>query len=283
MPVAELKNGIHLQYEEYGEGKRYLLCAQDYHSKIDDYTIELSHRGFHVFNITIRGYGQSTHVTEDYGEEWYNIWADDVVLFADAMGIEKFFYTGVSHGGGIGWTICVRHPERLIAYLGVVAGPHSKDGKETGSARMGTILAAETPETWKAYVEKQFSGPWALKLNGSETEEEAAVARAKHEESYRHWLSMTKEEAVINPKKPFPKEKTEEELIAVLSKIQVPTLLLGGMHDDICLPENLIRSCRAVKNAKLVIYEAATHGLSGEHKMEICDDIVSFCKQRKLF
>lgn len=35
----------------------------------------------------------------------------------------------------------------------IVGGPHSKDGQETGSARMKTIMAAKTEETWKAHCD----------------------------------------------------------------------------------------------------------------------------------
>ena len=74
------------------------------------------------------------HITEDLGDTWYDMWAQDACDFADAMGIDKFFYSGVSHGAGIGWHICVNHQERVRAFFSIVGGPHSKDGQETGSA-----------------------------------------------------------------------------------------------------------------------------------------------------
>ena len=70
------------------------------------------------------------------------MWAQDVCDFADAMGIDRFFYTGHSHGAGIGWHICMNHPERLLGFFASGCGPHKKDGQETGSARMQTIEAA---------------------------------------------------------------------------------------------------------------------------------------------
>ncbi|NLV49858.1 MAG: alpha/beta hydrolase, partial [Clostridiales bacterium] len=90
------------------------------------------------------------------------------------------------------------------------------------------------------------------------------------------------EEGRLNVKKPFPRQKTEEELIDILSKITVPTLLLGGMRDPISLPANLLRSCGAVKNSKLILYEDAGHGLDTVHTDEIVTDIVEFCRARHL-
>lgn len=54
---------------------------------------------------------------------------------------------------------------------------------------------------------------------------------------------MSLEEARLNPRKPFAKVKTEDELVRLLSGIRLPVLMMGGMHDPICLPENMIRSC----------------------------------------
>lgn len=280
MLIKKLGN-IQLEYEEYGKGQQYLLCCQQNHSKIQNWTIDLAEEGFHVFNITIRGYGQSTHVTQDLGNTWYDVWAQDTCDFADAMGIDQFFYTGMSHGAGIGWHLCVNHPERLRGFFGIVAGPHSKDGEETGDARMRTIRAAQSNETWKAYCDEieRRSQPHRPDYI---TEEEWARAVALHKEQMSWWRGLSLEEARLNPKKPFANIKTENELVTVLNQIKVPTLLLGGIHDPISLPENLLRSVRAVPKSKLILYEDASHALDQEHKEEVVADIMDFCRSRKL-
>lgn len=102
MPILNL-NHVSLYYEEFGRGDRYLIQAQQFVNSHIYYTKDLADRcGFHAFIIRIRGYAPSSMVTEDLGDDWYDVWAQDVVDFADAMGIEKFFYTGHSHGAGIG-------------------------------------------------------------------------------------------------------------------------------------------------------------------------------------
>lgn len=282
MAICKMNN-IQLEYEEYGTGDRYMLCCQQSHSKVANWSIDLAEKaGFHVFNIVIRGYGNSTPITEDLGDDWYDIWAKDTCDFADAMGIDKFFYTGVSHGAGIGWHICVNHQERVRGFFSIVGGPHSKDGQETGSARMKTIMAAETKETWEAHsnscdadfpkecpegMDKEL---WELKLRF-------------HNEQIENMRNMSLEEARLNPRKPFPKLKTEAELVQILSRIKLPVLMLGGIHDPICLPENIVRSCKAVAGSKMIIYEDGAHGLDLEHKNEVVRDIVHFCEDRGLY
>ena len=49
MAVLKLKD-IQLEYEEYGQGDRWLLCCQQNHSKISNWTMELAEKeGFHSF------------------------------------------------------------------------------------------------------------------------------------------------------------------------------------------------------------------------------------------
>ena len=132
MPILNL-NHVSLYYEEFGRGDRYLIQAQQFVNSHIYYTKDLADRcGFHAFIIRIRGYAPSSMVTEDLGDDWYDVWAQDVVDFADAMGIEKFFYTGHSHGAGIGWHLCMNHPDRLRGFFASGSGPHLKDGKPTG-------------------------------------------------------------------------------------------------------------------------------------------------------
>lgn len=284
MKTITLKSGITLGYNEFGSGGRYLLAASQFINSKIHYTIDLAKEGFHVFQIRIRGYAPSTEITEDLGEKWYDTWAQDICDFADAMEIDTFFYTGVSHGAGIGWYLSLYHQERLRGFFCCVGGPHSKDGEDTGAARMMTINASQSPETWKAYIDKKIpyrtAGYQKMVRDGKYTQAEADEAV---KEQYDWWMAMPPRAARYNPKKPFPFCKTEEELIKVLSQSRVPTLMIGGMQDDISTAENMVRSCRAVKNSKLVIYEDGTHAVMQEYQTECVRDIVNFTKDRGLW
>ena len=126
MPKVEVEKGIELYYEDLGEGDKYILSLMMDFPPINT-TRELAKHGYHVLLITNRGIGKSTHVWEDYGNEWFNIFADDVVRVADKLGIDKFIYAGCSHGAGTGWHLCLRHPERVTSFIDMVGGPHNID------------------------------------------------------------------------------------------------------------------------------------------------------------
>ena len=280
-----LSNGVTLGYNEFGSGDRYLISCQQNHNSQIAYTIDLAEKhGFHLFQVQIRGYGAAAdHAAEPHGGEWYNVWADDAVAFADAMGIDRFFYGGISHGSGIGWTIARRHPERMIAFFAGVPGPHPRDGQETGESRMMTINASKDPEVWKKYAaEKAWkqSGPFRkLAEEGIISQEKAQAA---YEEQLEFWITMSPVSAALDPKKPFADCKTEEALIAELEQITVPTLIIGGMQDPVSTIETMVRSCKAVKGSQMLIFEDGTHNVLLEHRPEVVDHIMSFCRGRGL-
>ena len=118
------KDGLRLHYDEYGEGARVILSAQVGFYP-DGMQQALAEKGYHVYCLTLRGFAPSDYVTEDYGNAWYDVFADDVICLADAVGAEKFSYMGASHGAGVGWHLMIRHPERVRAFVAVVPGPHS--------------------------------------------------------------------------------------------------------------------------------------------------------------
>lgn len=279
MPKVKNQDEIELYYEEMGSSDRYILSCQENFYGCEEYLTALVDEGFHVIAIQIRGFGQSTLVLEDYDNRWWEIWADDAVAVANQLGIDKFFYVGSSHGAGIGWYLCVRHPERLRGFFGIVAGPHERGGLETSEARWRVIQAAQTQESWDAFVNARFGGGRPTP-KGDETEEEMRKIE-KQAKMYDQQMSIPIESSRINPKKPFNHCETEEELSDVLRTIEVPTLLLGGMHDVIATTATMIRSGTAVPNAKTVFYDAS-HGLCAERPKEIVDDMVLFCKQRQL-
>lgn len=283
MPILKLKN-VELSYEEYGSGERYLIQAQQFVSKHLNYVKDLSEKeGFHGFIIRIRGYAPSSLITEDLGDSWYDVWAQDVCDFADAMGIDKFFYTGHSHGAGIGWHLCVNHPERLLGFFASGCGPHKKDGQATGAARMQTILAAESPETWIPYAEKKAKNTTKAVEAFLDDPEDGEAARLEIEETREFWVNMPAISATMNPKKPFPKCQTEEELIAVLSTIKTPLLMFGGTADPVSPPDVMIRSLCAVKNSQLILFEGVDHqDLTKKCRREYVAEIVTFCKTRHL-
>ncbi|MDE5909003.1 MAG: alpha/beta hydrolase [Lachnospiraceae bacterium] len=282
MAYAEV-NGVKLYYDEFGVGDKVVICASsgDFkHPNMDIWPYYMANYGYHLYTVTLRGSWKSTHVTEDYGKEWYNIWADDIYEFSKYVGVEKFIYMGVSHGSGVGWHIADRHPEALQGFVAIVCGPHYLDGDinelQTSFAREQTIRAADDPEL-KLKLIKDQEPDWST-IPPERLERE----KQRYQERYQEWMEMTPEEMRIRPRMAFAWISTEEELVEKLKTIKVPTLMLGACQDNIVSPKAMLRSACSVPNAKTILWQSADHGFAmgvDEIAEDAKDEILLFLKK----
>lgn len=262
MPKIEVADGIELFYEDLGSGDKYILSLMmDFPP--ENTIRELAKHGYHVLLITNRGIGKSTHVFKNYGAEWFNIFADDVVAVADRLGIDKFVYAGCSHGAGTGWHIALRHPERLIAFIDMVGGPHNIDEGIWSYRTMGD----------KAPQRKPMDPP---------TYEDPAVARRDAKNAaYRAQLmaEQTPEEKALDYKRPLIALGTEAKVCEALRTIRTPTLMLGGIEDPISRPDLMIRTAECLPHGKLVMYSGFGHsGPFGQLIEECTEEILNFLR-----
>jgi pimeloyl-ACP methyl ester carboxylesterase len=77
----------------------------------------------HVYALDQRGHGDSGRPDGDYSAEEY---ANDLLLFFEAVGIDKAIVAGQSLGGRVGQVFAAIHPERIQG-LGLVGGPHTSN------------------------------------------------------------------------------------------------------------------------------------------------------------
>ena len=262
MPKIEVAEGIELFYENLGEGDKYVLSLMMDFPPLNTIR-ELAKHGYHVLLITNRGIGKSTHVFENYGAEWFNIFADDVVALADKLGIGRFVYAGCSHGAGTGWHIALRHPERLIAFIDMVGGPHNIDEGVWSYRTMGD----------KAPQRKPMDPP--------EYEDPAVARRDQRNAAYRAQLlsEQTPEEKALDYKRPLIGLGTEEKVCEALRTIRTPTLMLGGMEDPISRPDLMIRTAQCLPHGKLVMYSGFGHSGPYCQLIEECtEEILNFLR-----
>ena len=249
MPVIITRDGVHIYYEEYGAGERHVICTQVSH-EAESLERALAERGFHVWLLTNRGFGRSTHVTEDYGDHWYDRFAEDVIEFADQKGIDRFIYSGASHGAGTGWHVVLAHPERVIAFLAVVAGPHNLD-ESVVSVRQ-QIMQGKSIRHCFYYP---TDDPGLLARRARMAENKAALqASADYEAVYE-----SPETKAIDYGRPLKALGTEAAVCEALRSIQTPVLLMGGVEDTISRVDLMARTVRCLPHCKLVLYSGFGH------------------------
>jgi pimeloyl-ACP methyl ester carboxylesterase len=156
--VAEVSvNGTVLQYEEFGAGPTVVVSAQqefgtpNFLELLDD---------AHVYAIRLRRLSKADETPgEDVKPRWYARWAADVFAATQALGLTDFVYTGVSHGGVIGWHLAVEHPGLLRSLAAIVGVPPPRARSSSGpSGRASQMAARQDPVALRGNVERLF-GP----------------------------------------------------------------------------------------------------------------------------
>lgn len=242
---VEIDEKIKLFYEEFGTGDNYIMSAQiGFYPK--GMQQQMAKMGYHVICVTLRGFAPSSHVYEDYGDGWYDVFADDLVKVADSLGIDKFVYMGASHGAGVGWHVMLRHKDRIRAFIAVVGGPHSLD---TGAMSFKQML--------EKGIIKEFP-PFNPPIDSDEAR---SLRRKIREEHIKALPPAPEEERAINYGRPLLKLKTEEKLKEALSTIEIPTLMIGGADDPISTPELMVRTARCLPHCKMLLYSNCGHDI----------------------
>ena len=76
---------------------------------------------------------------------------------------------------------------------------------------------------------------------------------------------MSSDELRIRPRIAFAWIETEEELVEKLKTINVPTLMIAGVQDNIIDPRAMFRSACAVPGAKTIFYQV-DHSVVREYR-----------------
>ena len=266
MPHIQINDKISLFYEEFGKENKdtdkIIISAQVgfYKKGMQQYMAGL---GYHVYCVTLRGFHPSTLVEEDYGEHWYDIFADDVVVFADKMNINRFIYMGASHGSGVGWHLMLRNPNRVSVFIAVVGGPHSlAAGTMSYRQMLAQGIIKEIPP---------FNPP-------IDNDAARQLRRDRRAEYISKQPPAPELERKVDYGRPLMALGSEEKLCEELRKITLPVLMIGGVEDPISTPELMIRTAKNLPHNKLIIYSNCGHDIDTDLIEEACDEADRFIK-----
>lgn len=259
---VKVDENVSLFYEEFGSGDRVILSAQMgfYHRGVQHKMAEL---GYHVYCITLRGFHPSSPAGEDYGERWYDIFASDVLAFADKMGIGHFSYMGASHGAGVGWHLMLLESGRVDSFIAMVGGPHSLD-----AGRM----------SYRQMIEQGIID----KVPPFDPEIDNDALRSARRTYREEWISglpaAFESERKLDYGRPMMRLGSEEKLCEALKTIKVPTLMIGGYDDPISSPDLMMRTAGCLPHGKLIIYSNCGHNIDTDLIEEVADEADRFIK-----
>ncbi|MDD2899124.1 MAG: alpha/beta hydrolase [Desulfuromonadaceae bacterium] len=114
--------GLRIHFEQGGTGSTVLVLV---HGNVGSWRwwqpiIENPPAGVTVYAPEIRGYGDSEHTATGYTIEQF---ANDLLTFVDAMGLNKFFLGGHSLGGAVAMQFALHNQHRVHALLLIATAP----------------------------------------------------------------------------------------------------------------------------------------------------------------
>ena len=276
MPTIRTKDGTDIYYKDWGKGTPVVfshgwpLSADAF----DDQMFYLASRGYRCIAHDRRGHGRS-------GQPWtgydYDTFADDLATLIDTLDLRDVVLVAHSMGGGEIVRYVSRHGSKRVAKLVLIAAvpplmlktasnPHGTPIEAFDQVR--AAMVADRSQFWKD-VSVPFYG--------------ANRPGAKVSEGVRDsfWLQGT----IASFKGTFDcvKAYSETDFTDDLKKIDVPALVLHGDDDQIVpIAASAMLSSKLLKNATLMVYKGAPHGMCTTHKNEVNADLLAFIERRSV-
>lgn len=207
--------------------------------------------------------------------------AEDAMAAADHAGLDRFALASWSSGGPIALQVAHRHPDRVAALVLVNAGYGHP------AARLVRHLELVSALPMLAGVAKHFS--------------------SRLQRPFRTFVSrptiagIVRQSGLVGPSADVPavvdllqgmascdlrnlleiyEEVAGESTAGLLPSIQAPALLVGGSKDPFTPASMLEEMERSLPDARLEVYERATHYLPLEHPARLREDLREFVEAR---
>jgi len=242
-------DGRTTHYIEKGEGKAVILLhGFFYDSYLWAANIDVLAEEFKVYALDLWGFGYSTREPMNYG---YQLYADQVLLFMDSLGIQRASLVGQSMGGGTAIMFCVQHRQRVNKLLLVdpagIPNPLPLTGKFFNLPGIGELFLGLSTD---AVRRKNLGDLW---IHNKELLTESYFENVTR----FHKIKGTTEASLAILRKEFFDTLSEE--IHRLGQADVPILIVWGREDK-AVPLRCGREMhRILKGSRLEIIDDAGH------------------------
>jgi non-heme chloroperoxidase len=270
MSYITTKDGTQIYYNDWGNGQPVVfshgwpLSADAF----EDQMFFLAQRGYRCIAHDRRGHGRSSQPWQGNDLDTY---ADDLAELVNALRLEGAIHVGHSTGGGEVARYIGRHGSKRVAkavLIGAIPPLMLKTSANPGG------LPIEVFDQLRAGVQSdrsQFFKDLTLPFYGYNR------PGAKVSEGVRESFWLQGMRAGFPASYFCIKAFSETDLTEDLKKIDVPTLILHGDDDQIVpIEDSALLSAKIVKNANLVVYKGAPHGMCTTLKDKVNEDLLAF-------
>ncbi|WP_025436870.1 alpha/beta fold hydrolase [Peptoclostridium acidaminophilum] len=256
---VELANQVMIPYLENGnvEGIPLILLhglADSLH--VFELLLPYIPESIRTITLTQRGHGDASCPQSGYGTEDFS---SDLLLFMEALKIEKAVVLGASSGGFAARSFAVENPELTLGLILLGSPSALKDNPFAIEMWESTISKLKDP------VDAEFVRGFASSITSQK------VPRAFME-------MMVKENLKVPASvwKETYKGILAEDFPGKLHKIKAPTLIIWGEEDSILPKSDQEALSKAITNSKLVVCPSAGHMLYLEKPDVVAAKIINF-------
>jgi non-heme chloroperoxidase len=236
----------------------------------EDQMMFLASHGYRVIAHDRRGHGQSSQPWTGNNMDTY---ADDLATLMDALDLKDAMLVGHSTGGGEVAHYIGRHGSARVAKAVLVSSVPPQMVKSPTNPGGLPIDVFDGIRAAVLADRSQFFQDLSLPFYGYNR------AGAKVSQGVRDTFWAQGMQCGIKNAYDCIKEFSEVDYTEDLKKIDVPTLVIHGSDDQIVPIDAAGKaSAKIVKDAKLIIYDGAPHGLPTTHKDKLNADLLEFLK-----
>ena len=275
MGTIVTKDGVELYVKDWGpKTGQPIVFSHGWPLNSDSWESQmlfLADKGYRCIAHDRRGHGRSS---QPWDGNDMNHYADDLALVLDTLDVKNAVLFGFSTGGGEVARYIGRHGTGRVAKAGLISAvpPQMlKTAANPGGLPMKVfddIRAASLADRAQFYRDLAsgpfygFNRPGAKVSQGLIDSWCAQGMQAGHKNTYD-----------------CIKQFSETDFTEDLKTFTIPTLIVHG-DDDQIVPIDAAGKAAAklVKNAKLLVYPGAPHGLTDTHKDKLNADMLAFIK-----